>query len=131
MSRHPTIIRRMIQSRLGRFADVEQLLAATLVETRLSCTRPGCRPCAEAQGHPTRFLTFSRKGKTVTVYVPKDDLEEVRQWVGEHKRVKRLVREISDLSIELLRAEAGIRREKRNRRKKKGRKNEKERRRGR
>ncbi len=110
MPRHPTIIRRMIRSRLERFADVEQVLAATLVETRLRCARPNCRPCADGRGHPTRFVTFSRKGKTVTVYVSKDDLEEVREWVREHKRVKRLVREISDLSVELLRAEAARRR---------------------
>jgi hypothetical protein len=121
MPRHPTIIRRMIQSRLRRFDDVEQVLAATLVETRLRCTRPQCRLCAEGRGHPTRFVTFSRKGKTVTVYVPKDDLEEVRQWVREHRRVKRLVREISELSVELLRAEARIRRDKKKRRKKEGR----------
>jgi hypothetical protein len=113
MPRHPTIIHRMIQSRLRGFAEVGQLLAATLVETRIRCSRPGCRLCKQGRGHPTRFVTFSRKGRTVTVYVPKDDLEEVRGWVREHKRVKRLVGEISDLCVELLKAEAAVRRKRR------------------
>jgi phosphoribosylaminoimidazole-succinocarboxamide synthase len=100
----------MIQNRLRRFSGTGQMLAATLVETRIRCSRPTCRLCEEGRGHPTRFITFSRKGRTVTVYVPRDDLEEVRGWVREHKRVRRLVREISELSVELLRAEAVIRR---------------------
>jgi len=116
MPRHPTIIRRMIQSRLRKLSEVEQLVAATLVETQLRCAKSGCRICAKGGGHPTRFLTFKRGGKTVTVYVPKDDLEEVRQWVGEHKRVKVLVREISALSVELMKARTGIRREQKRRR---------------
>lgn len=110
MPRHPTVLRRMIEGRLRRFSGTGQLLAATLVETRLRCSRPNCRLCEQGRGHPTRFVTFSRNGKTVTVYIPKDDLEEVREWVREHGRVKRLVREISDLSVELLRAEAARRR---------------------
>lgn len=110
MPRHPTILRRMVRSRLRAFPGTGQLLAATLVETRISCARPGCRLCRRGRGHPTRFVTFSRKGRTVTVYVPKDDLEEVRAWVQEHGRVKALVREISDLSVELLKARAARRR---------------------
>ena len=94
----------------GRFAGTTRMLAATLVETRIGCSRPRCRLCKAGRGHPTRFVTFSRKGRTVAVYVPKDDLEEVRGWVIEHKRIRRLVREISDLSVELLRAEAARRR---------------------
>ena len=87
------------------------------MQVNVRCGKPACH-CAEGGGHPSWYLSFSRKGKTEMVYVPKDDLEEVREWVGEHKRVKRLVREISDLSVELLRAEARIRREKRARKKK-------------
>ena len=121
MPRHPTILRRMVESRLRRFSGTSQLLAATLVETRLRCSRPNCRLCERGRGHPTRFVTFSRKGKTVTVYVPRDDLEEVREWVLEHRRVKRLVREISDLSVERLKAEAAIRRKTRGGGKKTGR----------
>ena len=116
--RHPTLIVRMRQSRLGKLSDVGPLVGASLVQVNVRCGKPGCH-CAEGEGHPSWYLSFSRKGKTVIVYVPKDDLEEVRQWVREHRRVKRLVREISELSVALLKAEARIRCEKRERKKKK------------
>ncbi len=51
------------------------------------------------RGHPSFYLTFKRKGKTVTVYVPKDRVAELRGWVLEHKRVKVLLREIPELGL--------------------------------
>ena len=52
----------------------------------------------------------------MTVYVPKDRVAEVRGWVLEHKRVKLLLREISELGLALLKAEARVKRERRRRR---------------
>ena len=77
---------------------------ATLVQAVVRCGKAGCR-CPKGGGHRTRFLTFKWKGKTVSVYVPKDRLAEVKGWVREHKRIKALVREISELTMELMRAE--------------------------
>jgi len=105
----------MRQSRLGKLSDIGPLIAASLVQVDVRCGRPGCH-CAKGKGHPSWYLSFSRKGKTVTVYVPRDRLEEVREWVREHKRVKRLVREISDLSVALLKNEARVKRERKKRR---------------
>ena len=49
------------------------------------------------------MLTYKVKGKTRTVHLPKDMVEEVRRWVQEHKRVKRLIREISKNSLAIIR----------------------------
>ncbi|NQT83588.1 hypothetical protein HQ563_11210 [bacterium] len=48
------------------------------------------------------MLTYKVNGKTRTVHVPKDMVEEVREWVEEHKRVKRLIREISQNSLAII-----------------------------
>ena len=101
---HPTPIRRMRDSRLNRLARAGPLVAASLVEAKVRCGKEGCR-CRRGGGHPTRFLTFKRNGKTVSVYVPKHRLAEVKRWVREHKRIRALVREISELTMELMRAE--------------------------
>jgi hypothetical protein len=101
---HPTLIRRMRDSRLTKLAEAGPLVAATLVEAEVRCGKEGCR-CRKGGGHLTRFLTFKRNGKTVSVYVPKHRLAEVKWWVREHKRIKVLVREISELTMELMRAE--------------------------
>ena len=101
---HPTLILRMRDSRLRKLAEPGPLVAATLVQAEVRCGKEGCR-CRKGGGHRTRFLTFKRKGKTVSVYVPKHRLAEVKGWVREHKRIKTLVREISELTMELMRAE--------------------------
>ena len=112
---HPTLIRRMRDARLKRLAGTRPLVSASLVEVEVRCGSKGCH-CATGRGHPSFYLTFKRKKKTVTVYVPKDRVTEVRGWVLEHKRVKLLLREISELGLALLKAEARVKRERKRRR---------------
>ena len=58
-----------------------------------------------AQGQTTVYylLTFKEAGKTRSVYVPKDLVKEVRSWIRNHRRVKKLLSEISTLSITMIR----------------------------
>jgi hypothetical protein len=48
-------------------------------------------------------VTLKQGGKTRTVYVPKDLTEEVQASIREHRRIKRLLREITELQLELIR----------------------------
>ena len=57
---------------------------------------------AAATGEVIDELVYKVKGKTRTVHVPKDMLEEVKEWVEEHKRMKKLIREISKNSLEII-----------------------------
>jgi hypothetical protein len=102
--RHPTIVRRMRDGRLARLGGVGPLAAGSLVRVEVRCGRAGCR-CARGRGHPAWYLTFKRRGRTVNVYVPKHRLKEVRGWIRESGRLKELAREISELTVELYRAE--------------------------
>jgi hypothetical protein len=107
--RHPTLIQRQRQGRLKQLAHVKPFVAASLVTLAVRCGRPGCR-CADGPGHPSAYLTLKHAAKTVKVYVPKVYLPEVQQWVEEYHDVKQLLRDISELSLGWLRAQARIRR---------------------
>lgn len=96
--RHPTLVKRHLESRVRKFVARRPLLAASLVEIAKHCGRPGCR-CQTGHKHVGHYLTFKVQGKTRTVYVPKDLLKEVRAWIQEHRRLKQLGQEISQLSI--------------------------------
>lgn len=96
--RHPTLIRRLLDSRVRQFVARGPLLAASLVEIARTCGRVGCR-CLSGHKHVGHYLTFKADGKTRTVYVPQDLLKEVCSWIQEHKRLKQLGKEISQLSI--------------------------------
>jgi hypothetical protein len=87
LPKHPTLLRRM------RDARVKQLV-------------PRCPPLAASIGTQRGGgcqLTLKRRGKTRTVYVPKELKDEVESWVQEHRRLKRLLREITALQLELIR----------------------------
>jgi hypothetical protein len=57
-----------------------------------NCHRPG-----------GAHLTVKQRGKTRTVYVPKDLKEEVRVCIQENRRLRRLIQEITRLQLELIR----------------------------
>jgi hypothetical protein len=53
-------------------------------------------------------VTFKERGKTRSVYVPKDLLPEVRSWLAEHKRLKLLRHQSHQLTVALLHARARL-----------------------
>lgn len=96
--KHPTLIEQQLQARVKQLQAKGPLLAASLVAIQKKCGRPGCH-CFTGPGHPGFFLTLKEKGKTRTVYVPQDLLPEVRQWIQEYKRIKPLIRQITQLAL--------------------------------
>jgi len=47
-------------------------------------------------------LTYKVKGKTHTVYIPVDMVEEVREWTKEYKRLKQLIRKETKQSLAII-----------------------------
>jgi len=89
-------------ARLKKLGAMGPMIAASLVRRMVTCGRTTCR-CASGDKHESWCLTYKGpKGKTKTVHVPKDMVEEVRAWTEEHKRVKALLAEISSLGLEII-----------------------------
>jgi hypothetical protein len=87
LPKHPTLLRRM------RDARVKQLFAR----------RPPLAASLGRQAGGCWHLTLKQRGKTRTVYVPRDLKDEVQEWVQEHRRLKRLLKEITLLQLALIR----------------------------
>jgi hypothetical protein len=105
--------RKRAQAALHRLQQIGPFIAASLVCVHHRCGSPTCH-CASGKGHPSWRLTYKSKGqKTKTVYVPVDLVEEVRLWTQEHRRLKKLVAEISAAQIELVRLHVTEKRRKR------------------
>ena len=112
--RHPTNLRRMLASRLKRLASGKPLLQASLAEVYRVCGTPSCH-CHRGHKHRAFQLTYHDRGKSHAVYVPVDFTPEVRAWIEEYRRVKRLLKEISQLSLELVRSHVQEQRRRRGR----------------
>ena len=104
--RHPGNIRRMLASRLKRVRASKPLLAASLAAISKICGNPACHCQRGGDKHLAYHVTYKERGKTHTVYVPLDFTEEVRSWIEEHRRLKRLLQEITQLSLALVRTHA-------------------------
>jgi len=107
---HPTLIRRMLGSRLKKLTSHSPILAASCVVVRVRCCRPSCRCQRGGLLHHAQRLTYKDRGKTHSVHVPKDLAEDVQAWIAEHQRLKVLLKEIHALSVALVRTHVRHRR---------------------
>ena len=115
LPRHPTLIRRLLDSRLQQCCPAGPLLAASLGTVHRRCGDPSCHCAKGGARHLSHQLTLKEQGKTRTVYVPKGLLPEVRAWLDEHKRHQRRLAEITQLTLALIQSHVPHRRRKRGR----------------
>ncbi len=95
LPKSPTLLRRMRQARLRRLRAVGFVLAGSLVRF---------------PGHTSLYLTDKVRGKTRTLYIPLNRLDEVKQWNANYKLAKKLLAELSEIQRRLLVAEIAARR---------------------
>jgi hypothetical protein len=107
---HPTLIRRMLQARLKRLALTRPLLPGSLGLVHRVCGTPSCRCHHGGPKHAAYQLTFKDHGRSCSVYVPKDLVEEVRQWLAAQRQLDQLLHEIHQLSIARIRTHVRQRR---------------------
>ena len=100
---HPTLIRRMIDSRLKKVTLKSPILAASFSSYTHRCSRPQCRCHRDGPLHSAQQLTCKERGKTRSVYVPQDLIPEVRAWIAHYRRLKQLLKEIHQLTLALVR----------------------------
>jgi hypothetical protein len=100
---HPTQIRRMLTTRLKQLSPTGPVLAASLSEVHKRCGQPSCACHRDGPLHLAHHLTLKVDGKTRTIYVPQDMLDEVRTWVTEYQRLKAVTHEITQLTLALVR----------------------------
>lgn len=108
---HPTLIRQMLDARVKKFRATGPVVTASLVTIAKTCGRLGCR-CERGEKHLGHYLTFKEDGKTRTVYVPQELVTEVESWVEEHRRLRKLSQEITQLSVALVRSHVTARKRK-------------------
>jgi hypothetical protein len=96
-------LERRIAAIRHELADVGALRPGSLSEQWNVCGKPGCRckgPRPQKHG-PYYQLSYTRKGKSTTRFVRKQDLAEVRRQIANYARLRVLVDRWVDLATEL------------------------------
>jgi hypothetical protein len=98
-------------ARLKELAGIGPVLEGSLARIGVRCGNPNCR-CARGEKHTAHILKRQVRGKTQSLYVPVDLVEEARRWVDEYRRARKLLSEVSELNRTILRAHVGTKRAK-------------------
>lgn len=97
------------QAKLDLLAKAGPSLQGSLGKTAVRCGNPACK-CAAGEKHIRYLLTRKLGGKSSSVHIPVDMVEEATAWTKEYRRIKRLLKEVSDLSEKIIRLQVPTRR---------------------
>ena len=93
----------------AELAGVGLALPGTLMQRSVRCGYAGCRCHADPPELHGPYWQWTRKraGKTVSRLVPDDQVDDYRQWIGNHRRLRELVAELEDLTLAIADQHAG------------------------
>jgi len=78
------------------------LLIGSVVGYQMKCGKKNCK-CVQGERHICFYLSYKKQGKTVNNYVPKHLVDEARSMTDNHKQLKQVLAELSEVNFELLR----------------------------
>src|ERR1700752_5188800 len=95
------------QARVTQLPVTGEILRGSLVERTVRHSR-GCTICAGGGGHPLSVLTVPYAGgRTRQFSLRREQIEEVRPWLGNYHKLKEALEEICELNHALLRPDDG------------------------
>jgi hypothetical protein len=106
-----SVLKKRREAAIKNLSGGKPLMEGSLGKKRLTCGNPNCR-CAGKDGekHISHILTKKVGGKTKSVYVPVDMVEEVSEWIKEHRRIKKELKKISALSEQIIKQHVSAKR---------------------
>jgi hypothetical protein len=88
---------------LKKVTDFSPWIEGTLMNTTRICGKETCACHTSGQKHPVMYVTWKENGKTVSLYVPKKLESDVREWGENYKRLKEIIRKISNIQKDIVR----------------------------
>lgn len=84
-------------------ADVALIRRGSLVRRLMPCGKPGCRCQARPPQLHGPYYQWTRKvrGKTITVRVSEDEAKLLEQWIGNGRKLDKIVGEMERVSYRL------------------------------
>ena len=99
-----------VNARHRRHALDLELLRGSLITLRRRCGKPNCR-CATGEPHESPALSYSHEGRTKTVTLREDDLDQVAAALERYRAARDKVEQDAEAGIEALRVWVAARRE--------------------
>jgi hypothetical protein len=110
-----TLLTRKRDALIKKLADIGPFVDGSFAKVKRRCGNKNCKCYLKDEKHESYYLMYKAKGVTKAVYIPVDLEEEVRAWNKEHKRLKRLIAEISKTNKDIIKRYVGEKRLKKGR----------------
>ena len=95
---------------LRQLRQAGPLVEGSIAMVARKCGSKHC-PCAQgAVKHQAMILCKKVDGRSVATYVPKALWEQVRAWNREHQKIKRVLKELSEINEQIIRNYVGDKR---------------------
>ena len=94
---------RAIAAEIAALAAAGFALPGTLADRMTRCGRPNCRCHADPPRLHGPYHQWTRKknGKTATRILTDDQLADYQPWFDNHRRMRELITELEDLSLQV------------------------------
>jgi hypothetical protein len=96
---HLSAAERSARSKLARIAHGESILCGSLVRMKKQCGNPNCK-CARGERHESLCLSIRVDGKRKMIHVPRHLEGTVIESVEGYQRMKMLMDQVSQSSLE-------------------------------
>lgn len=98
-------LRRKREKLLQRLGGLSLLVHGSYLERFSTCARPRCA-CHQGRKHgPRSYLVVYRRKRQRQWYVPQAQRTAVRRGLRQHEELEKIVRELTDINLQLLRME--------------------------
>ena len=91
------------QALIHQLSQLGPWIEGTLVSTVRTCGKKRCACMNQGPKHPVMYITGKKKGKTVSLYIPRKLEAEVSTWVRNYRKANELIREISNVQKQIIR----------------------------
>jgi len=88
---------------LRKIATLHPWIEDSIVSTSRSCGKKNCACHHGGAKHPVLYVTWKEKGRTVSLYIPRKIENDVRRWVQNYRKLKELIREVSNIQKQIIR----------------------------
>ena len=89
---------------LGQLRRLGNLMRGTVVERGVRCGRATCE-CARGEQHRKVYLSVNVRGRTQGAYLGHGRMAAVAPLLAEYQRAWRLINELTEVNLELLRGD--------------------------
>jgi len=82
---------------------VSDVVRGSVVVLRRPCTRKTCGRCRSGERHPATYLGYRAGGKLHWLYLRKDMIPRAKEWVRNYRELERILAELSQTNVRMLR----------------------------